>query len=310
MNIYVALLILACVVGLIGYLWMVVAGFKRSVLWGVTVTLFYPLTAFLFAVTNWFDARKPFVVYLVSLVMVVGSIWAIYNEVGTRNAQQIAERLQNGKLELNDAFGLVARALNHVGPVDLFAEELQRADSEQAGLKASDGQLASTPGAVKAPIELAQAEGQTATEEAKSTDADKTAVKTEGSAETKAEPDPAADKAATAEAESTSDEKVTKKPATPTYPTPDLIKPDPLAQKKKKEEPKSVEVSVDRMSKYIGRYFIITLKNGNEQRGLLLKIDDTTLTIHRKLFGGKFEYKINKSKIKSVQMLKDIPEEK
>lgn len=310
MNTYIALLILAGVLTLVGYLWMVIAGFKRSALWGVLVTLFYPLTAIAFAATNWFDARKPFVVYLVSLVMLAGSSWAIYNEVGTRNASQIAERIQNGKLELHEAVGLVTKALNHVGPVDLFAEELQQAGADQTAPQPIAGQLAGSPEAVQAPTELAQAEGPSAVEEPKSNATEKTAVTAQDAAETKADAEPVAEKEAATEAESASDEKAAEKPATPSYPTPDRVQPDPLAQKKKKVEPNTVQVSVNNLSKYIGRYFIITLKNGNTQRGLLLKVEDKTLTINRKLFGGKFEYKIYKDKIKWAHMLKDIPEEK
>ena len=67
MNIYFTLFTLAWVLSLVGYLWLAIVGFKRSVLWGLLVLLLSPVTAIIFAMTNWFDARKPFLVYGVSM---------------------------------------------------------------------------------------------------------------------------------------------------------------------------------------------------------------------------------------------------
>ena len=114
----------------------------------------------------------------------------------------------------------------------------------------------------------------------------------------------------TAEGTATEAKPAEVKPEKKQYPTPDQIQPDPLAQKRKKEEVNTVRVSMDKMGKLTGHYFIITLKTGNEQRGLLRKVDDTKLYLDRKLYGGKFEYRIRKDQVKSLQMLKHVPEER
>lgn len=305
MNTYLILLIVASAITLAGYLWMVVTGFKRSLLWGVLVTLFYPISALVFAATNWFDARKPFVVYVLSLLLLVGSVWTIYNEVGTRNAQQIAERLQNGKLGLADAAGLVSKALNHVGPIDLFAEELQQAVAGQPVGQVAAAVQDSVSRAATAPEELAQATEAKPTAAAGSEREDKPAA----TPETPATPaDAGADK--TSEADAAAEQPAEQKPATPKYPTPGRVQPDPLVPKKKKEEPNTIVVSMNKLPNYIGHYFIFTLNKDHEQRGLLVKVNDTSLTVRRKLYGGNFEYKISKSQIKAIHMLTKIPEEK
>lgn len=308
MNIYLALFILACVITLAGYLWMVVTGFKRSVLWGVLVTLLYPLTAIIFAATNWFDARKPFIVYVVSMLMLIGTGWAIYIEVGTRNASQIAARLHSGKLDPGEAFGLVRKALNHVGPIDLFAEELKQAAAGQTTGNASSEQMADAVKTAVTPTEITQAPVPAPEEQSPPAETETAAVKPEAAEPAKSEA--AEKKASTTEPETEATNKEAEEPAAPKYPTPDLVQPDPLVPKKKKEEPKSIEVSVSKLPKYIGHYFIITMKKGHEQRGLLVKINDTTLVLNRKLYGGNFEYRISKSQIKSIHMLTKIPEER
>ena len=61
---------------------------------------------------------------------------------------------------------------------------------------------------------------------------------------------------------------------------------------------------------YIGHYFILELKNGSEQRGLLRKVGTYHLILDRKLYGGNFQYKIRKSQVKTIHMLTRLPDER
>jgi uncharacterized integral membrane protein len=46
-----------------GFVWLVVVAFKNSPMWGVLVLLLSPITAIIFAVKNWEESKKAFLVY-------------------------------------------------------------------------------------------------------------------------------------------------------------------------------------------------------------------------------------------------------
>jgi type IV secretory pathway VirB10-like protein len=157
MNMYITVLTLAWLINLIGFLWLVVVGFKRSVVWGVLVFLFSPISAIVFAVTNWFDARKAFLVYLVSFLLMIGTGVAIFTSIGLQNLQQIAARVDTGELRPDEAMALMRKALEQGGSVDLFAEQTpQPADAAAAPTELKPGQLSPTPQANSA-ADVAQA---------------------------------------------------------------------------------------------------------------------------------------------------------
>ena len=301
MNIYVSVFSLAVVLTLVGTFWLAIVGFKRSVPWGVLILLFSPITAIIYAVTNWFDARKAFVMYMVSFVLMCGAAILIYSEVGMGNMHQIAERMHSGKLGPFKAYALIAKALSQTGPIDLFAEEEKTVTADAGAAKPGDV----TPLALPVPAtekDIAEAEAEAKAEK----DAGKPAVAPKSDAKNEAATSPTAKP----DAGSAEVNPPTVKSEKPKYSTPDQAQPDPLAQKKKKEEPNTVVVSMNKIANYKGHYFIITLKTGNQQRGLLRKVDDTKLYLDRKLYGGKFEYKIRKDQVKLIEMLKHVPEER
>lgn len=285
MNMYTSLFTLASIISVVGYLWLTVVAFKRSVPWGLLVLLLSPITAIIFSLTNWFDARKPFLIYIAAFVLMLGSAFALYNQVGVA-FQQIVQRQNSGELKPDEARRLMMNALlGHAIP------QPAKAAAEQAPVPAPvQAQAASEPGK-PAPVPKTEATPENMTTEAKAktvTSVAQTPNKTAASPE--AEP-------------------AVEKPQV-RIPNPDQAQPDPLAQKRKKAEPNTIRVSLDTMSSHIGHYFIITLKSGNQQRGLLRKVDDKRLYLDRKLYGGNFEYKVRKDQIKSIQMLKKIPEER
>jgi hypothetical protein len=61
------------VVGLVGFIWLVVVAFKESILWGIGCLL-VPCVGIVFAIMNWEKAKKPFLIGLGgSLLASVGS---------------------------------------------------------------------------------------------------------------------------------------------------------------------------------------------------------------------------------------------
>ena len=307
MNTYIALFLIAWVISLVGYLWLAFTAFKRSVLWGVLVLLLSPITAIVYAILNWFDARKAFIVFMLGFLGTAGSLVYIIGQVGVGNMQEIATRVHNGKLIPAKAYQLIAKAMGPTRPADLFAEEKAPTSADAAPpMPVSEAEL------VQTGQKLAAATTTPAVADAV---AKPVANKPETPVPAKQEDTAKSAKAETAQAEVKQDAAKTdesKKEEKPEQKVPNLksVQPDPLAQKPKKPEPNTVVVSLAKMPRYTGHYFIITLKTGNERRGLLRKVDENYLILDRKLYGGNFQYKIRKSQIKSIHMLTRLPDER
>jgi len=48
-------------------IWLVIVAFRQSLLWGFLVLFLYPFTAVIFAIKNWSDAKKPFMIHVLSI---------------------------------------------------------------------------------------------------------------------------------------------------------------------------------------------------------------------------------------------------
>ncbi len=58
------------IISLIGGLWLLIAAFQQSILWGLAV-LFVPLAEFIFIIMHWDRAAWPFIVSLAGFAMSV-----------------------------------------------------------------------------------------------------------------------------------------------------------------------------------------------------------------------------------------------
>lgn len=311
MNTYFTLLILSSVLSLVGFFWLVIVAFKRSVLWGLLVLLFSPISAIVFSMVNWFDARKAFIVYMLTFLLFGGTIVFILGQVGVGNMQQIATELQTGKLKPDKAYQLVDKVLRQGNSENLFAEESPAAVAPPSMVKPSPGQVP-VAATVKPDTQPVQHQSQIAIEhkpvvpnKAKS---ELQAAQPVAVAMTKTKPvtDISTSQTAT-DKQSNSDTDPQADPEVP--PNMNNVPPDPLEQKIKPQGPDTVAVSLSRISGYIGHYFIITLKTGSQHRGLLRRVEKTRLVLERKLYGGKFVYQIRKDEIRSIRLLKKIPSE-
>lgn len=61
------------VVGLVGAIWLIVAAFKESLIWGLLVLLVNP-AGLIFALTNWEKGGKPFLLNVAGVVMMFAGI--------------------------------------------------------------------------------------------------------------------------------------------------------------------------------------------------------------------------------------------
>jgi hypothetical protein len=71
------ILLLVLVVGMVlafaGGLWLLIVAFRQSILWGLAY-MFVPFAALVFIIVHWQEAKKPFLVLLLGLALMVGPV--------------------------------------------------------------------------------------------------------------------------------------------------------------------------------------------------------------------------------------------
>ncbi|MCI0529779.1 MAG: hypothetical protein L0Y56_20240, partial [Nitrospira sp.] len=87
MNMLVLLMIPLWLAAIVGYIWLVVRAFKTSTVWGLVVFLLSPLSAIIYALKYWDEAKKPFLVYMMPLVGVFGVL--LYMFISSANSNPI-----------------------------------------------------------------------------------------------------------------------------------------------------------------------------------------------------------------------------
>lgn len=274
------LFLVALLIHVVMNLWLIVSAFTRSVLWGILVLLFSPLTAIAYGITNFRDAKLPFLLYLGSIVFAV----VAFIMISPKEWQDVCERTAI-------CVGVQpAEPDAHANPVP--------ATPSQSGLTAP---------AVTPALPTPQQPGATATSAAPGNQPP-LQVNLPAPAAKTATPASVPDTAPKSEAAPA--KKENKDPMANFPAKHSLVQEDPL-QVKKVEPPKLTEtIKPSRVGKYLNRYLIVTLSNKVERRGLLKKVTNTTLTLERKWREkGSTSYSVNRSQIKKIQVLKEIPKD-
>lgn len=255
---------------LIAFIWLVIAGFKRSILWGILIFLFSPLAAIIFAITNWFDAKKPFLAYLLTAVLFAGAWFSL---LGDQLAQfaKISEAVNSGQIQPNEA-------------ADYFNQDKSLPEH------ASDASTGESPPGLPPSAGMDSDAGSPL------------AADDKGTQQNTAETSTAADSAVPAV--NNEQDAVVVEEDNSEYPSLDKVKPDPLSNRRKAEPSNTTRVGVNKLNSYLGRYFEITKKDGTRHRGILMKVTTSHVVLERKIYKGSFTYKIKKSDIKRLDMFK------
>ncbi len=274
------LFLLALLIHVLLNLWLIVSAFTRSVVWGILVLLFSPLTAFAYGITNFRDAKLPFLLYLGSIAFVI----VAFVMITPKEWQDVCERTAicvSSQSTVPDA---------NSGPVPAAAP--------QNGLPAPT---------VAPTFPVTQQPGAPATSTAPGNQPP-VQVNLPAPAAKTATPAPVTDIAPKSDAVPA--KKINKDPMANFPAKHSQVQEDPL-QVKKVEPPKLTEtIKPSRVGKYLNRYLIVTLNNKVERRGLLKKVTNTTLTLERKWREkGSTSYSVNRSQIKKIQVLKEIPKD-
>ena len=92
---YIAALVLLVIV-MISSLWLTIVGFKKHILWGIGM-LFIPVVALVFTAMNWSKAKKPFLTYLISSVLLVAVIFEPM-QVVMNESVELSQQVERGEI--------------------------------------------------------------------------------------------------------------------------------------------------------------------------------------------------------------------
>jgi len=300
---YLYIAIAALALNIITFLWLVIVGFKRSIAWGVGVFLFSPLAALMFAFTNWYDAKRSFMLYLISGLAFFASVYLLYEEGLYDRIQKVDMLTKAGQIKEQD-IGLYFIDINKPLP-----------DVADAGVDIDGDGFIDPPVAEMAAVDGAETistKGENTPESTESTITEVVDFDTVDAVKGKpigkpilTEVDKPTEMVDGMEKKAKGPGKTADGKPSLDYPLPGQATVDPLLAPKKKIESESTRVSLGKVNKFIGRYFIVKTKRGVEHRGVLVKITKSRLILERKIYGGTFRYKISKKRIKRLDMLKD-----
>ena len=275
MDTYLLIIAIAAVLTIIGFVWLVVVGFKRSIIWGILIFLLSPFSAIAFAFTNWYEAKYAFLLHILSVVVLLSASYLlVVDKIGIERIDKVLAAIESGQIKDNEAF-------LYLDPNTLLPGEEDDVEEAEAGIDLDGDGIIDTPQAVITGTEPSAVTYPT--EQSNATEAVAISESNDGE-----------------ELEVIIEEKQTALD----YPTPGSIVVDPLVTPKKKQKSGSVRVKVSKISNYKGRYFIVTTKKGNQHRGILVKVTKSRIILERKIYGGTFKYKVLKSRIKRLDMFK------
>ena len=126
MGIVALLYPLASLGAFVAFIWLVVVAFKRSPLWGIGVLLLSPISATIFAIKYWAEAKKPFLIYAASMALSFFCFLYTFSAVGGFEVLSAANSIRSGEFSEEDATEFLNRMEDSGALSDEQQSELQR----------------------------------------------------------------------------------------------------------------------------------------------------------------------------------------
>lgn len=99
------------VIYLVAFVWMVVVAFRRHIGWGFAVFLLSPLSAFIFTIMYWREAKYPFLIFVVSAGLLATYTKKIVTEMGGGDLYTLSQQVGQGHLNEKQATIIFQRRL-------------------------------------------------------------------------------------------------------------------------------------------------------------------------------------------------------
>jgi len=281
-------LFLISIVSLVAFGFLLVSGFKRSVLWGLAILLI-PFSTLVYAYKYWAEVKKPFLVYAGTSLLSFIVVGVLFMQMGGMQAVEMAEKINEGTLTEQDAARFMQS--NMEGMKKLGVDTRQEAlDQMRADPNVTDEHIKQAEAMFQQIEDVASGKqasfSDTTAEPAAAPSADALLAQLKKEAEQGVVNDPVPEKESTVDMY-----------PKPTYVESPIKAPAPVAKALKGS---GSQISVAEARNYLGKPMLVTTENGNERKVILVEVQGDTLVFQRRAFGGTLSFKMNKKDVKSL----------
>ncbi len=95
----VLLLNVLALVAAVAHIWLLVHAFRKSAGWGLALLFLSPFSTVIFAVKNWHESRKPFLIWAGSAVAAVFCLVGLFGALGGFGMVKMASQMNAGELD-------------------------------------------------------------------------------------------------------------------------------------------------------------------------------------------------------------------
>jgi hypothetical protein len=114
----IALLVILGIASVITWIWLIVAGFKESALWGIGIILLPFPIAIVFAAMHWQNAKKPFLAYIIVNILFTVIWFNMFSEMFLKT-MEVAKQEQSGEITEEEAQRRMLEMFGMEVPADL-----------------------------------------------------------------------------------------------------------------------------------------------------------------------------------------------
>ena len=274
-------------VSLIGYVWLLITAFKRSVGWGFGVLLFSPLSAIIFGLKYWYQAKKPFLVYMVPLIIAVSLSFKVFVSMGGMEmigaAKQVAMGISKGELSKEDAMKFMHSGINVMENSSSDPKEKKKAVLMRRMMMAMESK-----GSEEDRRKLDDAFRDLLADETLTPKERRDLYRLRE--KMKLGPLKPSEPVQTQAKRAKNNHRVASKPATEaSFPA-------------RNTPPKPNQVPLTEAKNHIGRYVILTDNRGVEHEGRLTNVSGDTHWIEKRTYGGALKLSLESDQIRSLQV--------
>jgi hypothetical protein len=248
------------------FIWLVVVAFKNSTLWGVLVLLFSPITAIVFAIKCWEEAKKPFLLYIGSSAAALAVVLIFMASLAAPMVK-MAQQMESGEVTPDQAADFIEDTMDRMEDSGMLSAQ------EKADLRKMKGQLREI---------REEPEAETAAEPAVGREAD---------------PDPLSAALATADTLETSGrgrQVATDVPAS----EPSTVSTTRITRSRD-------TISVRDIDDFAGRKMQVFMADGAEFTGVYIGRSESDLHFSRRLSSGTLDVFVGVEEVESLRLVKN-----
>ena len=289
------LFIVLSIASLVSMVILVISAFKRSILWGIVVSLLSPIAAIVYGIKYFNEVKKPFLVYLGTTISSLVFMGYLFMQMGGMEAINVASKINDGTLTEQDAAKFMVSTMEGVesmtgqGKDEMIQQMQQDPNVTPEQIEQTKQLFKSIEGLASGEIESLEDIQQPMSTQAVDIELKK-AEEDLQQAIAKLKQDLAAVKVTKTQVPRETEKNKSQLPPMATY------------QMKKEEKLVNRKIRTDQAKNYIGQTMTVTMQAGNQRTGRLTKIDGGQLWFEHKAFAGTLTYKLLANDIESIEI--------